>query len=203
MLTDKAKFNFYREVSRGLKSYGYISHKEGIFTRGEEGSPTDLLSITGNAYFYIISAGVVFPDISSEMRDALPIHQGIAPLDGIPPSLMPFVFSPVSRYIQLPSRGQNPSASSPLSLLDAQELVERLDKSLSQELGKFHELESAVTEVEETLETGGVKVFLLVLAYLKLGRSDAAASFARRTITAFKSDTTRSLYEDFLRNINL
>jgi hypothetical protein len=65
----------------------------------------------------------------------------------------------------------------------------------------FHNLERAVTEVEDTLETGGAKAFLLVLAYLKLGRPDTAAIFARRTIQLFKSDSTRCFYEGFLGNV--
>jgi hypothetical protein len=201
MLIDKTNFNFYHAINRGLTSCGYRSHGEGIFTNAKEKLPTDWLSVTGNAYFYIVGAGVVFPDLSSEMRDALPAQSGIAPLDGVPPSLIPFVFSPVSRYVRLPARGQNPSAHSVLTLLDAQELVQCFCKSLPQALAPFHDMEQAVAEVEETLETGGAKAFLLVLAYLRLGKLDAAANFARRTTTAFKSDNTRNFYKGFLRNI--
>jgi hypothetical protein len=201
MSVNNPKFDFHREVRQGLTSCGYEAHTEGIFTRGDEGGTADWLSVTGNSYFYIVSAGVVFPDLSAEMRDALTVQPGIAPLDGIPTRLIPFVFSPVGRYVTLPSRGRNPSAASALTPLDAQELIQCLCTSLPQVLRPFHNLERAVGEVEDTLETGGAKAFLLVLAYLKLGRSETAANFARKTIALFKSESTRSFYEDFLGNI--
>jgi hypothetical protein len=65
----------------------------------------------------------------------------------------------------------------------------------------FHNLERAVNEVEDTLETGGTKAFLLILGYLKLGRPDTAANFARKTIQLFKSDSARNFYEGFLENV--
>jgi hypothetical protein len=201
MLKSKPNYDFYTDVRNSLAACGYTPYKEGVFTRGGERGPADWLSIDGNSYFYIVNAGVVFPDISTEMRDAVPVQPGIAPLDGIPPSLLPFVFSPLGRYIELPSRGRNPSAMSVLTPLDAQELIQRLCASLPQVLSPFHNLERAVGEVEETLETGGAKAFLLVLGYLKLGRPDSAATFARKTIPLFRSESTRSYYEGFLRNV--
>jgi hypothetical protein len=122
MATSNHKFDFYRDVRHGLASCGYKPHKEGIFTKAGEDETSDWLSVSGNIYFYIVSVGVVFPDLSWEMRDALPTQPGIAPLDGIPSSILPFVFSPASRYIELPSRGRNSSATTALTPMDAQEL---------------------------------------------------------------------------------
>ena len=173
-----------------------------MFTLGGEERPRDWLSLSGNSYFYMVNVGVVFPKLSSIMRDCLATSPGIEPLDGIPPSLIPFVFSPLVHYTKPPNRLQNPSTDSPLRYIDAEELIQCLCK-LPEALKPLHSLEQAVSDAEDTLEAGSGKAFLLVLAYLELGRAADAASFAHDTISKFRSSATREFYQEFLRNVEV
>lgn len=196
----EARAGFYSALSHHLESCGFEAHVGGVFTHGDRGRPTDWLSITGNSYFYVVSVGVVFPELSAELSDCVPAQAGMRPLDGIPSDLLPFVFGPGSRYVKLPARAtSNPNAE--LTDEDAGELADVACGPLLQELARFHDLKAAIQEAESTLETGGAKIFLLVLAYLKYGRVDAAREFAQGVLSTIKSESLRKFYDSFLINI--
>jgi hypothetical protein len=124
-------------------------------------------------------------------------------LDGVSPSLIPFVFSPLSRYLTLPPRGREIGDGHPLTSKDAIDLSHLLCGQLQQKLSKFHDINSAIKEVEATIGAGGAKIYLLVLAYLQVGKTDAAHNFARDALSVMKSDLQRRTYIQYLRNIGV
>jgi hypothetical protein len=105
--------------------------------------------------------------------------------------------------LTLPPRGRDIGDGRPLTSKDAIDLSQLLCGQLQQKLSKFHDINSAIEEVEAKIGAGGARLYLLVLAYLQVGKMDAAHNFARDALSVMKSDLQRSTYIQYLRNIGV